>query len=111
MSMPTGVTADKKDDQWRPSSNMRATAMTVGSTRRSSRRSSNRLMPRRLLGYGRQSVDRSDVVAVVEVLQSDFLTQGPMIERFESALADRCGVRYAVAVSNGTAALHLAYLA
>jgi UDP-4-amino-4,6-dideoxy-N-acetyl-beta-L-altrosamine transaminase len=68
-------------------------------------------MPRRFLGYGRQSVDRSDIDAVVEVLQSDFLTQGPTIERFEAALAERCSARHAVAVSNGTAALHLACLA
>ena len=68
-------------------------------------------MTRRHLGYGRQSVDRSDVDAVVAVLQSDFLTQGPAVERFEAALAERVGARHAVAVSNGTAALHLACLA
>ena len=66
---------------------------------------------RRFLGYGRQSIDRSDVDAVVAVLQSDFLTQGPAVERFEAALAERVGARHAVAVSNGTAALHLACLA
>ncbi len=68
-------------------------------------------MTRRHLGYGRQSVDRSDVDAVVAVLQSDFLTQGPVVERFEAALAERVEARHAVAVSNGTAALHLACLA
>jgi UDP-4-amino-4,6-dideoxy-N-acetyl-beta-L-altrosamine transaminase len=63
------------------------------------------------LNYGHQCLDRADVDAVVAVLQSDFLTQGPAIERFEAALAERCQARYAVAVSNGTAALHLACLA
>ncbi len=66
---------------------------------------------RRVLGYGRQSIDRSDVDAVVAVLQSDFLTQGPAVERFEAALAERVGARHAVAVSSGTAALHVACLA
>ena len=66
---------------------------------------------RRFLGYGRQSIDRSDIDAVVAVLQSDFLTQGPVVDRFEAALAERVGARHAVAVSNGTAALHLACLA
>jgi UDP-4-amino-4,6-dideoxy-N-acetyl-beta-L-altrosamine transaminase len=65
----------------------------------------------RVLGYGRQSIDPSDIEAVVGVLQSEFLTQGPTIERFEAALAQRCGATHAVAVSNGTAALHLACLA
>jgi len=64
-----------------------------------------------MLGYGRQSVDRSDIEAVVGFLQSDFLTQGPAVERFESALADRFAARHAVAVSSGTAALHVACLA
>src|SRR5262245_30513187 len=68
-------------------------------------------MPRRHLGYGRQSIDRADVEAVVEALNSDFLTQGPTVGRFEAALAERCGARHAIAVSNGTAALHLACLA
>jgi UDP-4-amino-4,6-dideoxy-N-acetyl-beta-L-altrosamine transaminase len=65
----------------------------------------------RFLGYGRQSIDRADIDAVVSVLCSDFLTQGPVVERFEAALAERCGARFAVAVSSGTAALHLACLA
>lgn len=63
------------------------------------------------LGYGRQCVDEDDISAVVEVLRSGFLTQGPVIERFEAALAERVGARHAVAVSSGTAALHLACLA
>jgi perosamine synthetase len=65
----------------------------------------------RFLGYGRQNINRSDIDAVIAVLESDFLTQGPRVERFESALAERVGARHAVAVSSGTAALHIACLA
>lgn len=61
--------------------------------------------------YGRQSINEADIQAVVEVLRSDFITQGPAIERFEQAVAQYCGVKYAVAVSNATAALHIACLA
>ena len=68
-------------------------------------------MPRSVLGYGRQSIDDADIDAVVSVLRSDFLTQGPAIERFKSALAERVGARHAVAVSSGTAGLHIACLA
>ena len=67
--------------------------------------------PDRVLNYGRHLVDRDDIDAVVEVLSSDFLTQGPVVERFEAAVAERTGARYAVAVSSGTAALHVACLA
>jgi len=66
---------------------------------------------RAVIGYGRQSIDQGDVDAVVEVLRSDFLTQGPAVERFEAALAERVGARHAVAVSSGTAGLHIACLA
>ncbi len=65
----------------------------------------------RFLNYGRQNIDRADIDAVVAVLESDFLTQGPLVERFEAALAERVGARHAVAVSSGTAALHIACLA
>lgn len=64
-----------------------------------------------LLPYGRQTVDSDDAAAVSEALRSDFLTTGPTVERFERALADYCGARHAVAVANGTAALHVAMLA
>lgn len=64
-----------------------------------------------LLPYGRQTVDSDDAAAVSEALRSDFLTTGPTVERFERALADYCGARHAVAVANGTAALHLAMMA
>ena len=63
------------------------------------------------LPYARQWVDEEDIRAVVNVLRGDWLTQGPAIAAFEQALADFCGARYAVAVSSGTAALHLACLA
>ena len=68
-------------------------------------------MPLRRRGYGRQNIDRADIDAVIEVLTSDFLTQGPVVPRFEAALAERVGARHAVAVTSGTAALHLACLA
>jgi perosamine synthetase len=65
----------------------------------------------RFLGYGRQNIDRSDIDAVVRALESEFLTQGPVVERFEATLAERVGAAHAVAVSSGTAALHTACLA
>lgn len=58
--------------------------------------------------YGKQSVDEEDIKAVEEVLRSDYLTCGPKIGEMEQALADYTGAKYAVAVSNGTAALHCA---
>ncbi len=61
--------------------------------------------------YGRQHITEEDIQAVVEVLKSDYLTQGPMISKFEEAFADYIGCEFAVAVSNGTAALHLCTLA
>jgi UDP-4-amino-4,6-dideoxy-N-acetyl-beta-L-altrosamine transaminase len=64
-----------------------------------------------LIPYGRQSISPADVEAVVAVLQSDWLTQGPAIAQFERSVANYCGARYAVAVSSATAGLHLACLA
>ncbi|MDM5072610.1 UDP-4-amino-4,6-dideoxy-N-acetyl-beta-L-altrosamine transaminase [Aeromonas bestiarum] len=64
-----------------------------------------------MIPYGRQSISEADIEAVVEVLRSDFLTQGPVIPRFEQAVADYCGARFGVAVNSGTAALHIACLA
>lgn len=61
--------------------------------------------------YGRQHITDADIEAVVRVLQSDYLTQGPEIALFEQAFAQYTGAAYAVAVSNGTAALHLSCLA
>ncbi|NLU94407.1 UDP-4-amino-4,6-dideoxy-N-acetyl-beta-L-altrosamine transaminase [Chitinophaga sp. Ak27] len=62
----------------------------------------------KIIPYGKQEITSSDIEAVVSVLQSDYLTQGPAIKEFEDAFANYIGVKYAVAVSNGTAALHLA---
>ncbi|UDF03774.1 UDP-4-amino-4,6-dideoxy-N-acetyl-beta-L-altrosamine transaminase [Asticcacaulis sp. AND118] len=59
------------------------------------------------LPYGRQSIADSDIDAVVEALRSDYLTTGPMVDRFERELAATVGAKEAVVVSNGTAALHL----
>jgi UDP-4-amino-4,6-dideoxy-N-acetyl-beta-L-altrosamine transaminase len=61
--------------------------------------------------YGRQDINAADVAAVVEILQSDWLTQGPAIERFESAIAGYCGAAHGVAVNSATSALHIACLA
>jgi UDP-4-amino-4,6-dideoxy-N-acetyl-beta-L-altrosamine transaminase len=61
--------------------------------------------------YGRQYIDQSDIDAVVETLQHDFLTQGPKVVEFEQKFAEYIGSKYAVAVANGTAALHLCALA
>ncbi|MVN75386.1 UDP-4-amino-4,6-dideoxy-N-acetyl-beta-L-altrosamine transaminase [Hymenobacter sp. HMF4947] len=63
------------------------------------------------LPYGRQHITDADVAAVVETLRSDFLTQGPRVTEFEEKFAAYVGARHAVAVSNGTAALHLCALA
>ena len=68
-------------------------------------------MSERWLPYGRQTIEDDDVAAVARVLRSDFLTTGPEVEAFEKELAAACGVKHAVAVSNGTAALHAAYAA
>lgn len=61
--------------------------------------------------YGKQNITELDIKAVTEALQSDFLTQGPRIAEFEQAFASYIGCKYAVAVANGTAALHLSALA
>lgn len=63
------------------------------------------------LPYGRQSIDEGDIQAVVDVLRSDWVTTGPMVERFESSVASFVGAAHAVAVSSGTAALHAAMAA
>lgn len=64
-----------------------------------------------IIPYGRQNITDEDIQAVVEVLKSDYLTQGPNIAAFEAAFANYVGSKYAVAVANGTAALHLCTLA
>jgi len=64
-----------------------------------------------LLPYGRQQIDDNDIAQVIDVLRSDWLTTGPKVDQFERAFADFVDVKYAVAVSNGTAALHAAIYA
>jgi UDP-4-amino-4,6-dideoxy-N-acetyl-beta-L-altrosamine transaminase len=61
--------------------------------------------------YGRQDITQADIDAVVAVLQSDFLTQGPVVPQFEQAVADHCGASHALAVNSATSALHIACLA
>ena len=65
----------------------------------------------KFIPYGRQSIDSQDIKEVVKTLKSQLLTQGPKITEFEQVVAKYCGVKYAIAVSNGTAALHLACIA
>jgi UDP-4-amino-4,6-dideoxy-N-acetyl-beta-L-altrosamine transaminase len=67
--------------------------------------------PTRPLPYGRQNITEADIAAVTAALQADFLTQGPRVGEFEQQFAAYIGAKYAVAVSNGTAALHLCALA
>tara|TARA_B100000965_G_scaffold75930_1_gene60181 strand:+ start:17478 stop:18602 length:1125 start_codon:yes stop_codon:yes gene_type:complete len=65
----------------------------------------------KFISYGRQFIDQDDIDSVVDNLKSDFLTQGPKIQEFESAISKYCGSKFTVAVSNATAGLHLAALA
>ena len=64
-----------------------------------------------MINYGRHLIDQTDVADVVDVLNGDWLTQGPVVERFEESVAEYVGARYAVAFSNGTAALDSAVAA
>lgn len=64
-----------------------------------------------MIPYGKQTIDQDDIQAVVDVLKSDFLTTGPKIAEFEQTVADYVGAKYAVAISNGTSALHAACFA
>jgi UDP-4-amino-4,6-dideoxy-N-acetyl-beta-L-altrosamine transaminase len=64
-----------------------------------------------MIPYGRQNISEADIQAVVDVLRSDFLTQGPLVPAFERAVADYCAAQYAVAVNSATSALHIACLA
>jgi len=64
-----------------------------------------------MIPYGRQDISQADIDAVIEVLKSDFLTQGPKVPEFESALAARCDAKHALAVNSATSALHIACLA
>ena len=62
----------------------------------------------KIIPYGKQSISEKDIDAVISVLKSDFITQGPVVPQFEKALADYCGAKHAFAVCNATSALHLA---
>lgn len=64
-----------------------------------------------MIPYGRQDITQADIDAVVDVLRSDYLTQGPMVPRFEQAIAGYCGAKHAVAVNSATSALHVACMA
>lgn len=64
-----------------------------------------------MIPYGAQTIEEDDIQAVVDVLKSDYLTTGPKIEEFEKAVCEYTGARYAVAIANGTAALHAACFA
>jgi UDP-4-amino-4,6-dideoxy-N-acetyl-beta-L-altrosamine transaminase len=68
-------------------------------------------MTNKIIPYGRQDITQEDITAVIETLQSDFLTQGPKIKEFEEAFAKYVGAKYAVAVNNATAGLHIAVMA
>ena len=64
-----------------------------------------------VIPYGRQDITQDDIDAVVSVLTSDYLTQGPLVPRFEGAVTDYCGVAHAVAMNSATSALHVACMA
>ena len=64
-----------------------------------------------MIPYGRQHVTDEDIEAVVAVLRSAFLTQGPVVPEFQRAVAERCGAAHAVSANSGTSALHLACMA
>lgn len=64
-----------------------------------------------MIPYGRQDINQQDINAVIEVLKSDFLTQGPQVPAFEQAIMEACDAEYAVAVNSATSALHIACLA
>ena len=63
-----------------------------------------------MIPYGKQDINQADISSVIDVLQSDFLTQGPQVPLFEKKLVDYCGVDYGVAVNSATSALHIACL-
>ncbi|MDG1144741.1 MAG: UDP-4-amino-4,6-dideoxy-N-acetyl-beta-L-altrosamine transaminase [Burkholderiales bacterium] len=62
-----------------------------------------------VIPYGKQTIDQDDIDAVVDVLQSDWLTQGPVVEEFESALSSYCGAKFALVFNSGTSALQAGY--
>lgn len=64
-----------------------------------------------MIPYGRQNISEADIAAVVEVLRSDWLTQGPVVPRFEEKISNYCGAKYGVAANSATSALHVACMA
>ena len=65
----------------------------------------------KLIPYGRQAIDQSDISTVIEIMRSPFLTQGPTVDLFEKAICNKVHAKYSVAVNSATSALHLACLA
>ena len=61
-----------------------------------------------MIPYGRQNITKDDIESVVEVLKSDFLTQGPVVPKFEKSIKDYCKVNFAFALNSATSALHIA---
>ena len=68
-------------------------------------------MTNKVIPYGKQSISQEDINAVIDVLKSDWLTQGPAVPAFESAIAEYCDAHYACATNSATSALHIACLA
>ena len=68
-------------------------------------------MNKKKIHYGRHNVDINDIEAVVSVLKSDWLTQGPMVPMFEKSVSEYCNVEYSIATNSATSALHIACLA
>ena len=64
-----------------------------------------------MIPYGKQDINQADIDSVIDVIQSDFLTQGPQVPLFEKTVSDYCGAEYGVAVNSATSALHIACLA
>ncbi len=64
-----------------------------------------------MIPYGKHDINKNDIDAVIKVLQSDFITQGPQVPLFEQVVSNYCGSQYGVAVNSATSALHIACLA
>ena len=64
-----------------------------------------------MIPYGKQNINQADIDSVIDVLRSDFLTQGPQVPLFERVVSNYCGAEYGVAVNSATSALHIACLA
>ena len=64
----------------------------------------------KMIKYGQQSIDQSDIDSVVDILKSDWLTQGPTVPKFEESVASKVGAKFGVASNSATSALHIAYM-